>query len=890
MNWIGFTPNFEPKNVEILILSYDLQYDEMRKHYLDKGLIAQGEKAKDILDKTCAVQLPFLTTGPKNKRKALSVAERREFFADLFEKLKHTNIKYVLVANPDYYKTFTGSALAALEVGALCSPDASHFPQLAHMRVGYLPNHKQAFYDPVKTEHAIDIMMKAVAADRRGSYSEPGTDIIKSCYYPQTQDEISDVLSFLLYKHRELTCDIEGFSLHIDDAGIASICFAWNEHEGVAFQVDWAPGFPNLAIRKLLLAFFISWKEKTNKRNPQSLNSRKLIFHNAAYDVSVLIHQFSKYASRFDYEQIFDALASESIIEDTKIISYLATNSTAGNKLGLKEQAVEFAGNYAVEDIKDVTKIPVRELLEYNLVDGLSTWFVYNKNWPIMIHDKQFDIYQEVFKPSLIDVIDMQLTGLPIDMEEVAKSRAELEKLLTDAVTTIQGNQIVKDYTLHLKKMELECLHSKWKKKRITLADVVLEFNPGSDIQLAGLLFDPAFLGFPVLGKTDSGAPSTKGVVLKALKNHTKDPATLDLLDALIEFKDVRILLTTFIPAMENARKGIDGNYYLHGNFNIGGTVSGRLSSSDPNLQNIPSGSRLAKYIKRCVKAPKGYLFVGLDFDSLEDKISALTTKDPNKLKVYTDGYDGHCLRAYSYFGHKMPDVDPNSVSSINSIAVKYPKERQDSKAPTFALTYGGTNHALMAQCGLSKDQALDVEAKYHQLYAHSDRWVEQKIEGARKDGYITAAFGLRVRTPLLHQTLKTDRHTPYAAMAEGRTAGNALGQSWGLLNNRAASAFMKKVRSRPNMRDAIRICCQIHDAQYYLVKAHPTVLAWFNTALTHEVKWQAHPDIYHDDVKLSGSVSIFYPTWAEEHSIPNNATLQDIRRIGEEISNKEKK
>ena len=254
-----------------------------------------------------------------------------------------------------------------------------------------------------------------------------------------------------------------------------------------------------------------------------------------------------------------------------------------------------------------------------------------------------------------------------------------------------------------------------------------------------------------------------------------------------------------------------------------------------------------------------------------------------------TDGYDGHCLRAYSYFGEYMPDIDPSSVDSINSIATKYPKERQDSKAPTFALTYGGTSHALINQCGISKEQALEIEKRYHELYAHSDRWVESKIEGARKNGYVTVAFGLRVRTPLLHQTLKTDRHTPYAAFSEARTAGNALGQSWGLLNNRAASAFMKKVRSNmEGMRDKIKICCQIHDAQYYLIKDDPEVFLWLNKNLVKEVQWQDHPDIYHPQVKLSGKVSIFYPTWAEAHVIPNEvSTLKEMYEIGNKIREK---
>lgn len=76
-------------------------------------------------------------------------------------------------------------------------------------------------------------------------------------------------------------------------------------------------------------------------------------------------------------------------------------------------------------------------------------------------------------------------------------------------------------------------------------------------------------------------------------------------------------------------------------------------------MQQIPAtGSKYAKLIKGCFQAPKGWLWVGLDYASLEDHISALVTKDPNKLKVYTDSYDGHCLRAYYYWGSLMPDIE----------------------------------------------------------------------------------------------------------------------------------------------------------------------------------------------------------------------------------------
>ena len=104
-------------------------------------------------------------------------------------------------------------------------------------------------------------------------------------------------------------------------------------------------------------------------------------------------------------------------------------------------------------------------------------------------------------------------------------------------------------------------------------------------------------------------------------------------------------------------------------------------------------------------------------------------TKDPNKIKVYTDGYCGHCLRAHTYFGEQMPDIDKNSVESINSIEHKYPDLRQLSKAPTFLLTYQGTYHGLIKNCGFSEEVAKQIEELYHKLYEHSDVFIAERIQ-----------------------------------------------------------------------------------------------------------------------------------------------------------------
>ena len=262
----------------------------------------------------------------------------------------------------------------------------------------------------------------------------------------------------------------------------------------------------------------------------------------------------------------------------------------------------------------------------------------------------------------------------------------------------------------------------------------------------------------------------------------------------------------------------------------------------------------------------------------MEDRVSAVTTKDPNKVKVYTDGFDGHSLRAYSYFGDQMQGI-VDTVESINSIQSLYKGLRQDSKAPTFALTYQGTYITLVKNCGFTEEMAKQIESKYHELYKASDEWIADKLNQASKCGYITAAFGLRVRTPLLHQVIRGNRKTPFEAEAEGRTAGNALGQSWCLLNTRACTEFMSKVRAS-KYRNDIRPSAHIHDAQYYLVRDDIGAVMFTNEHLVKAVEWNDHPDIYHPEVGFGGELSVFYPSWANEIGIPNNATKPEIFAI----------
>lgn len=811
-----------------------------------------------------------------------SVSYIKEYLKELLSVLQELSVTHLYVADAAYFKVLTKSNKAEPHLGYVLPCSIAGYES---MKVVLGVNHQALIYNP-ELQAKLTLSLKTLSDSLGGTYEAIGTGIVHSGYYPRSLDDISVCLAHL-HQHPALTCDIEAFSLGFDKAGIGTIAFAWDKHNGVAFACDYAAVTTfaeasassqrfgdfrvNPAVRYMLRKFFETYQGE-------------LTFHNCTYDIKVAIYSLWM-------ESPLDSIGCLTGLEiltrnfqDTKIIAYLATNTTAGNVLGLKALAHEFAGNWAQDDIKDIRKIPLKELLQYNLVDCLSTWFVKDKYWPIMCQDGQLEIYRNLMLPSLKVIIQMELTGMPMDAWRVGEVKKELWLLQETYEAVLNTSPTIKMLNLILQNKAMEDANAKLKVKQHPLdkfKDVV--FNPNSNQQVQRLLYDQ--MGLPVLDLTETKQPATGGDTIAKLINHTVEPAYKAILSALIGHGQVTKILSSFIPAFEDALIKSDGRSYLHGGFNLGGTVSGRLSSSKPNLQNIPANSAYGKLIKSCFSAPEGWLFCGADFNSLEDYVSALTTKDPNKLKVYEDGFDGHCLRAAYYFKDKCPEIDPTDPVSVNSMKKKYADLRQDSKGPTFALTYQGTWHTLVNNLGFDEDKAKSIEAGYHDLYKVSDAYVQGRLQQASKDGYVDVAFGLRVRTPLLSQVVYGSSTVPYEAAAEGRTAGNALGQSYGLLNNRAANEFMQKVWASKYRYD-IKPVALIHDAIYLLVRNDEAVVEWVNNELIKSMQWQELPELRHDTVKLGAALDIYWPNWATATTLPNQADRATIQKVCQDTKN----
>lgn len=844
----------------LLIKKSAFDKQAITEHFV-KPLLVRGLKEEDLIAFT-------LEYNESNKAPAKFI---KEYLAKLLSGLDSLGVKFLYVADANYFKVLAGQGRADPHFGYVLPCKMKGYE---HMSVVLGLNHHQLIYNP-DLQAKLDLSLHTLATGMDGSYQAIGTGIIHSAKYPESHQEIARALQEL-HQYPRLTCDIEAFSLRFWEAGIGTIAFAWDEHNGIAFPCDYAQheektpeghygySYPNHPVRKLLREFFETYQGE-------------LVWHNASYDLKVNIYCLWM-KDPLDTEGLLTGLdIMNRKVHDTKIVAYLATNSTAGNVLGLKALAHEFAGNWAVE-VKDIRTVPLDKLLQYNLVDALSTRYVLDKYYPVMVEDQQEELYYSLMLPSLKLIIQLELTGMPMDDAKIQEVKAKLIDIQAQHLAVIRSNQRIAALNQVLQVSAMEKANAKLKIKQHPIekfADVV--FNPNSPQQLQRLLYEQ--MGLPVIDLTDTKQPATGADTLAKLIHHTQDPADRTLLEALIGHGEVTKILSAFIPAFEKGVMKGDGMRWLHGSFNIGGTVSGRLSSSDPNMQNLPAGSTFGKLIKECFVAPPKWLFGGADFNSLEDYVSALTTKDPNKLNVYIRGFDGHCLRAAYYFRDQLAHVDLDDPQSVNGIAKSHPQLRQESKAPTFALTYQGTAFTLMSNLGWSEEKAKSVEANYHELYKVSDQYVQERLKQASKDGYVVVAFGLRVRTPLLKQVIFGSSKMPYEAAAEGRTAGNALGQSYGLLNNRAAVEFMQKVWASP-YRLLIKPVALIHDAIYILIYDDVRVVEWANRELIKSMQWQELPELQHDIVKLGAALDIFWPSWATATTIPNNADRQTILEL----------
>ena len=353
-----------------------------------------------------------------------------------------------------------------------------------------------------------------------------------------------------------------------------------------------------------------------------------------------------------DYKGMLDALdVFYRNYNDTKLMVYLIKNSTSEISLKLKDNILEEYGDYGL-DVTDIRQIPINELLDYNQIDACGTFWLYEKYILLLKEKNLLGLYQEQFLPAQKVLTYMQMIGMPMILEKITYAQKQLAIVIQDMTKALYSHPEITETTQLIKEDIAIKATLKLKKLIKTAADYPnLQFNPGSSNHISILVHQ--VLGYEVTDLTPTDKPAMGADILEkhlAIKENK-------ILREIIELSKAEKIQNTFIKAFLNGTNKKDGMIYLLGNFNLGGTQSMRLSSSNPNLTNLPSGSAYGGIVKDCFSAPKGMLMMGCDYTALEAMVDALVTKDPEKLKVYAQGYDSHSLRTSIYWLDKMPDI-----------------------------------------------------------------------------------------------------------------------------------------------------------------------------------------------------------------------------------------
>ena len=250
------------------------------------------------------------------------------------------------------------------------------------------------------------------------------------------------------------------------------------------------------------------------------------------------------------------------------------------------------------------------------------------------------------------------------------------------------------------------------------------EFNINSPKQLASILFET--LGLPAKKKTKSGY-STNAEVLEELKRYHP------IIEDILNYRALAKLRSTYCDGLVKVI-GADGR--IHSSFNQTETRTGRISSTEPNLQNIPVRTDRGKELRRFFTAEDGCLLVDADYSQIELRVLAHIANDSNMLEAFRSGQDIHTSTAAKVFG--LPE------------SMVTPMLRSRAKAVNFGIVYGIGAFSLSKDIGVSVKEADSYIKSYLALYSGIDRYMKDVVENAKRDGYVTTMFGRRRYLPEL--------------------------------------------------------------------------------------------------------------------------------------------
>jgi DNA polymerase I len=356
-------------------------------------------------------------------------------------------------------------------------------------------------------------------------------------------------------------------------------------------------------------------------------------------------------------------------------ISYDDVTGKGASRIGFEQVAIERASEYAAEDA-DVT-LRVRDALAPQIAASSKLEFV----------------YRQIELPLAEILFRMERTGILLDRELLAVQSGELGR----------------------KMLELE---------QRAYQEAGQPFNLSSPKQIGDILFTQR--GLPAIRKTPSGAPSTDEETLEQL--------ALDhpIARAILDYRGMAKLKSTYtdkLPQMVNPATG-----RVHTSYSQATAVTGRLASSDPNLQNIPARTAEGRRIREAFIAPAGHVLVSADYSQIELRIMAHLSDDTGLLNAFAHDLDIHTATAAEVFGVALEDVNAD--------------QRRMAKVINFGLIYGMSAFGLASQLNLERSAAQAYIDRYFARYPGVADYMQHTRETARRQGYVETVFGRRLYLP----------------------------------------------------------------------------------------------------------------------------------------------
>ena len=488
-----------------------------------------------------------------------------------------------------------------------------------------------------------------------------------------SEKELDKIIK-LASKSKIIAIDTETTGLDYMDADLVGVSLSYEP--GKAFYIPF--GHEKQDVPQL--------KEKVviNKLKPFLEKAKdKIIGQNIKFDRNIL----ARYGIKID-----------SIKNDTMMMSYvLDASATRHNLDALSSYYLDYKTStfeeVAGKGVKQVTfdKVPLDLATDYAAEDADITLRLYETLEPKLNAIKPLQKLIEEIEIPLIEVLsDMEQNGTQLNSKILASQSKDLES--------------------RIKKLE-----------KLAYEIAGEEFNLGSTKQLREIFFEK--LNYRIIKKTPGGQPSTDEKVLQELAEEYELPKVL------LEHRTLSKLKSTYTDKLPGQISSNTGK--VHTSFHQAVTTTGRLSSSDPNLQNIPIRTEDGRRIRQAFEATKGNKIISADYSQIELRVMAHLSKDEGLLEAFNQGEDIHAKTASEVFDVSLEEVTPDL--------------RRNAKAINFGLIYGISAFGLGKQLGINRNLAAEYMGMYFEKYPGVKAYMESTKDFARDSGYIETLFGRRL-------------------------------------------------------------------------------------------------------------------------------------------------